>query len=298
MKIKRKFKSLVVYLLNRVAFLFSDVAFLKVKFWIIMGHRLDLDNPRTFNEKLQWLKIYNRKPIYSKMVDKIDAKEYVSNIIGDKYIIPTISTYDSVDDIDFNTLPRSFVLKCTHDSGKVIVCRDSAKLDVKQTKAKLRKALQCDYYNLYREWPYKFASRRIICEQLLEDSNQKIGLVDYKFYCFNGKPMFLYVSEGLENHSTAKISFLTMDWEFASFGRSDYRPFSSLPTKPRLFDEMVHIASKLSLGMPFIRVDLYEVGGRVYFSELTFTPCSGFMPFTPTEYDRILGDMIDLNIIT
>ena len=261
-----------------------------------MGRRLRIEDPKTFNEKLQWLKLYNRKPIFTTMVDKVEAKKYVSSLIGDSYIIPTIGVYKNVDEIDYATLPDQFVLKCTHDSGKVIVCKDKKLLDTKETNKILKKALRCDYYNLYREWPYKNVNRRIICEKLMTDvSQEKKGLIDYKFYCFDGTPMFLYVSEGLENHATAKISFLTMQWEFAPFGRTDFAPFPELPEKPTRFEEMRTIASKLSMGHPFIRVDLYEINGRVYFSELTFTPCSGFMPFDPKEYDRILGDYIDLS---
>ena len=292
---RSKVKSLCILILDKLAYLFKDELFLKIKFRIIMGYSLNLDNPKTFNEKLQWLKLYNRKPIYSKMVDKIDAKKYVADIIGKEYIIPTIAEYNNANEIDFASLPDQFVLKCTHDSGKVIICKNKADLNISSTRSTLNKALKCDYYNLYREWPYKNASRRIICERLMISSQNKTsGLIDYKFYCFNGVPKFLYVSEGLENHSTAKISFLTMDWEFAPFGRSDFKPFSSLPEKPSQFEQMKDIASKLSKGIPFLRVDLYEICGQIYFSELTFTPCSGFMPFVPKNYDKVLGDYISL----
>lgn len=229
------------------------------------------------------------------MVDKYAAKEYVASIIGEEHIIPTLGVWNSFDEIDFSTLPNRFVLKVTHDSGGLVICRDKEQLDIDIAKKKINKALKNDYYVGSREWPYKDVPRRIMAEQFMTNGDLDNGLIDYKFYCFNGEPRFLYMSEGLENHSTARISFLTLDWKFAEFGRSDYKPFAELPEKPDKFDEMLEIAEVLARNVKnFIRVDLYEIKGNVYFSELTFSPCSGMMPFQPEEWDKKLGDMLVL----
>ena len=271
----------------------SDESFLKVVFRFRMGKKIDLDNPKTFNEKLQWLKLYDRKPEYTKMVDKYEAKSYVANIIGEEYVIPTIGVYDKFSDIDFNSLPNQFVIKCTHDSGGVVICRDKSKLDIKKVNKRINKSLKRNYYYGGREWAYKDIKPQIIVEPYLENEKGK-GLVDYKFFCFNSEPRYLYVSEGLENHSTASISFLDMDFKRAKFKRKDYKEFNTLPKKPVNFEKMKELARVLSKGKTFLRVDFYEVNNKIFFSELTFYPCSGFIPFEPEEYDKIIGDMLIL----
>lgn len=263
-----------------------------------MNKRLDLKTPQGFNEKLQWLKLHDRKPVYTTMVDKYAAKKYVADIIGKKYIIPTLGVWEHFDEIDFDALPEQFVLKCTHDSESVIICRDKKSLDKGAARDKLERLLKKNYFWGSREWPYKGVPPRILAERYMEDTGtagaKARQMTDYKFYCFHGEPEFLYVSEGLEDHGTARISFLNMDWSFAPFGRTDYKPFENLPDKPQNFAEMVRLAKKLSDGIPFVRVDFYEVLGQVYFGELTFYPCSGFMPFCPPEWDDRLGERIDL----
>ena len=276
----------------------ADEKYIKLKFYATLGKRLNLESPKTFNEKLQWLKLHDRKPIYTDMVDKYEAKNHVADIIGEKYIIPTLGVWDSFDEIDFDSLPEQFVLKCTHDSGGLVICRDKKGLNKASAKAKIERSLKRDYYLTHREWPYKNVKRRIIAEKYLEQpcgaDTDVVGLTDYKFYCFNGKPKFLYVSKGLENHNTAKISFLTLDWEFAPFKRSDFRGFDVLPEKPTKLSEMIEIATKLSKDIAFVRVDLYQVGENIYFSELTFSPCAGMMPFEPEHWDEKLGEWIDI----
>lgn len=262
-------------------------------YWARLGKRLNLNNPQTFNEKLQWLKLYNRRPEFTRMVDKYEAKKYVADIIGEEHIIPTLGVWERFEDIDFDALPDQFVLKCTHDSGGLVVVRDKTMLDVIAAKVKINQSLKENYYLHGREWPYKYVKPRIIAEKYMEEQNVR-GLCDYKFYCFSGEPRYLYVSEGLENHATAKISFLTLDWNFAEFGRSDFLPFTELPLKPQAFDKMVEFARKLSAGHSFLRVDLYDIMGEVYFSELTFTPAGGYMPFDPESWDLKLGELIDL----
>ena len=271
----------------------DDERYLKIVYRIQMGKKLNLDPSVTFNEKIQWLKLYDRKPKYTMMVDKYEAKKYVADLIGEQYIIPTLGVWNHFDEIDFDKLPNQFVLKCTHDSGGLIICRDKEKLDKEKARRKLENCLKHNFFWGMREWPYKDVKPRIIAEEYLEDT-QTQKLIDYKFYCFHGNPMLLYVSEGLEDHFTAKISFLNMDWTRAPFFRSDYKDFEILPDRPREYDRMISVAETLSKGVPFIRVDLYEVRGKIYFSELTFSPCSGMMPFEPEEWDKKLGEWLKL----
>ena len=276
-----------------------DKIYLKLQYRATMGRQLDLKAPKSINEKLQWLKLYDRKPEYTRMVDKYEAKSYVAERIGQEYIIPTLGVWDRVEDIDFDALPDQFVLKCTHDSGGLVVCRDKSQLNIEEVKNKLRKSLNKNFYYDYREWPYKNIQRRIMAEKYMEENcsmsdSVPQGLIDYKFYCFNGEPRFLYVSKGLEDHSTAAISFITMDWQFAPYVRKDFKPFSEIPARPVTFDRMVEVARELSAGKDFLRVDLYEIDGKVYFSELTFFPSAGTMPFVDYKYDLEIGSMLRL----
>ena len=300
-----KLKKVVIFLLNknyRQSTLASrgffnklpDRAFLTMQFQYTMGRKLDLKNPKSFNEKLQWIKLYDRKDIYTTMVDKYAAKMYVAEKIGKEYVIPTLGVWDSFDEIDFESLPNQFVLKCTHDSGGLVIVRDKAKLDKESARVKIEKSLRRDYYLTTREWPYKNVPRKILAEVYMENENRE-PLRDYKFYCFNGKPNFLYISEGLENHATASISFLTLDWQFAPYERSDYKSFSKLPKKPECLEEMIHLAEKLSKGIDFLRVDFYQINSRVYFSELTFFPCGGMIPFRDIRHDYEIGKMLKLS---
>ena len=217
--------------------------------------------------------------------------------IGEEFIIPTLGVWDSFDQIDFSSLPSQFVLKCTHDSGGLVIVRDKDKLDYNYAKRNIEKCLKHSFYWGQREWPYKNVKPRIIAEKYMAESktDNDYGLIDYKFFCFNGLVKFIYVSQGLENHDTASISFLTMDWEFADFSRSDFKPFRELPEKPSKFDEMVSIAERISKGHDFLRVDLYDIQGRIYFSEVTFYPCGGFLPFLPDSADNSVGKLLTLN---
>lgn len=291
---KRSLQDIVNILLNNgyLGFLPTKI-FLKLKYRIRLNKKLNIDYPQTFNEKLQWLKIYNKKDKYTIMVDKYEAKKYVANKIGEEYIIPTFGVWKNFDEINFSELPEQFVLKCTHDSGGLVICRDKKEFDIEKAKTKINKSLKRNYYYSGREWPYKNIKPRIIAEKYMQKGNC-LELKDYKFYCFNGEPRYLYVSEGLENHHTASISFLDMNFEKAPFGRSDYKQFEILPEKPKKFEEMKDLARILSKDIIFLRVDFYEIEGKIYFGELTFCPCSGFMPFDPPEYDKILGDMLKL----
>lgn len=274
-----------------------DEMYLKLIFKAKMGYKLNLKNPQTFNEKIQWLKLNDRKTEYTRMVDKYEAKKLVGNKIGNEYIIKNIGIWNSFDEIDFSKLPDKFVLKCTHDSGGLVICRNKELLDKEKVKNKLEKSLMKNYYKMGREWPYKNVKPRIIAEEYMEDKKQKT-LRDYKFYCFSGCPKYLYISEGLEDHSTAKISFYDLEFNDAPFKRNDYKTFDVRPEKPKNYEKMIELSRVLSNGFSFLRVDFYEINDKIYFGELTFSPCSGFMPFNPKEYDKVLGSYIDLKNIT
>lgn len=271
----------------------KDDVYLRRMFKIFMRYSLDINNPKTFNEKLQWLKLYDRKPEYTTMVDKYRVREYIADKIGEEYLIPLLGVWDDPDDIDFESLPNQFVLKCNHDSGGLSICRNKKSFDFERAKKKLKKSLNTNYYYSGREWVYKNVKPLVLAEKYMEDncSNQ---LTDYKFYCFNGEAKFLYISTGLEDHSTARIGFYDLDFNRMEFRRSDYALLEKDPIKPQNFNEMIAIANKLSHGIPFIRVDLYNINDKIYFSELTFYPCSGYMPFEPIEWDYKLGKLIEL----
>lgn len=272
----------------------SDESFLRKQFKLKLGYNLNLEKPQTFNEKIQWLKLYNRRPEYTTMVDKYAVKQYVSDLIGEEFIIPTIGVWEKASDIDFSSLPSRFVLKCNHNSGLgMLICKDKSKINIEAVRRELSKGLAEDYYLIGREWPYKNVPRKIIAEQFMEDKNSKY-LKDYKFFCFDGEVKFLYVSEGLDNHATAHISYVTLDWKQAPFYRNDYKPFDVLPLKPVNFDKMIQLAEVLSKGIPFVRVDFYEINEKVYFGELTFFTGSGFTKFIPNEWDSKLGEYIRL----
>ena len=281
---------------NGFHWMFSDRTFLKHLYRYSTKNRLNLKNPTSFNEKLQWLKLYNRKPEYTAMVDKYEVKRYVADKIGEEYIIPTLGVWDKFDDIDFDALPDQFVLKCTHDSGGLVICRDKTKLDKDAARRKIEASLKVNYYWRNREWPYKNVKPRIIAEQYMEDDHETAGLTDYKFFCFNQEAKILYVSRGLENHRTAQISFYDLNGNEMPFKRSDYRSISEQKQFPNNFAEMLAKANQLAkeIACPFVRVDFYSIGEQVKFSEITFFPCSGMMPFDPEEWDATLGSWIEL----
>ena len=279
-----------------------DDEFLKRKFEIEMGYELDLDHPKTFNEKLQWLKLYDRKPIYTSMVDKIDAKQYVSDRIGEQYIIPTIGIWNSADEIDFEKLPNQFVLKCTHDSHGVIICRDKQKLDIDAVKKQLSAALKRNYYYRFREWPYKDIRPRIIGEKYMEQSEDDSGtasggLNDYKLQCFNGKFDNVFVAEGRNTERGVRFHYFDREWNYIPYCPYDKIDFMELQSlKPQNWDLMIEIAETLSKDLIQLRVDLYEIHGKVYFGEMTFFSNSGFDTDITPEADRILGSKLELPI--
>lgn len=287
---RRKIQLVLLYKLSR---LYSDEKFLQRLFKLRMQKELNLDNPQSFSEKLQWLKLYNRKPEYTQMVDKFEAKKYVANIIGEEYIIPTIGVWDRVEDIDWEALPNQFVLKCTHDSGGLVICRDKANLDIKMSKEKLKKSMKRDYFYNNREWPYKNVKKRIIAEQYMEDESG-YELKDYKFFCFNGEPKAMFIATD-RCFADVETKFDFFDMEFNHLPFTNGHPFSDKPIKkPKGFDEMKELSARLSQGVPHLRVDFYDINGKIYFGELTFYHWSGMVPFKPEEWDYKFGEWIIL----
>ena len=273
--------------------LWSDKIYLKIVFPLRVGYKLNLKTPRTFNEKLQWLKLYYRQPIMSQMVDKIEAKKYVAKIIGEEYIIPTIGVWEDVDQIDFDKLPNQFVLKCTHDSGGIVVCSDKNKLNISAARYKLKKALQTTYYYFNREWHYKNVPHRILCEQYMVDESG-YELKDYKWFCFNGeaKAMFIASDRQVQGEET-KFDFFDMDFNHLPIINGHPNSSKRMP-KPDGFEKMKQLAEQLSKGFPHLRVDFYDINGKIYFGELTFFHFSGMTPFKPKEWDYTLGQWIKL----
>ncbi len=270
----------------------SDVSYLRKRYRAHFGKKLNLADPQTFNEKLQWLKLYDRRPIYTTMVDKYAAKEYVAEQIGEEYIIPTLGVWDRFDDIDFDALPDQFVLKCTHDSGGLVICRDKNKFDKAAAKAKIEKFLKRDFFWMHREWPYKNVKPRIIAEQYIEDAKSE-ELLDYKLMCFNGEVKCSFVCSDRFNGNGLHVTFFDKDWRVAPFERKYPKRSEGFP-KPLNYDKMVELAERLSAGIPFVRVDFYEVMGKIYFGELTFYPGSGYEKFSPEEWDYTFGNWIQL----
>lgn len=269
----------------------SDETYLKMRFRMEMGYKLDLKNPRTYNEKLQWLKLYDRNPLYPQIVDKYRAKEYVASIIGEQYIIPTLGIYDSYEAIDFDALPQQFVLKCTHDSGSIYICRDKSCLDRERAEFVLKHGLKKDPVRYAREWPYSQVPRRIIAEQYMEDESHQ-ELKDYKIFTFSGKAALIQVDYGRFHQH--KRNLYTLDWEYidASF-LYPTDPQHVIP-RPEKLELMIELAERLSQKLPHVRVDFYSIGSRIYFGEMTLYHGAGFEKFKPVEWETKMGDWLIL----
>ncbi len=273
----------------------SDEEYLKRKFRSSVGRELDLENPRTFNEKLQWLKLYDRRPEYTVMVDKYRVRDYIKEKLGEEYLIPLIGVWDDPDEIDFDRLPDKFVLKCNHNSGLgMCICKDRSKLDVRKVRAGLKKGLAQDYYLTGREWPYKDVPRKIICEKYMTDFPGSRDFTDYKFFCFNGYVDCVMVC--LERSSgDTKYYFFDRDWNLKRLNiRGKNAPEGFTVPKPDQMGKMFEVAAVLSEGLPFARVDLYQSNDHVYFGEITFFPDSGFDANLLPETDAYFGKLIHL----
>lgn len=278
-------------LIKKLLKLLPDYIFLKIKYRYKFNKKLDLNNPQTFNEKLQWLKLYDRNPEYTKMVDKYEAKKYVANIIGEEYIIPTLGVYDKFEDINFATLPNQFVIKCTHDSGGLIICKDKTKLNIKEARKKINKSLKRNYFYTGREWPYKNVKPRIIAEQYMVDESGT-ELKDYKIFNFNGIPQFIQVDFNRFKGHQRKL--YSTDWKELDFNLVYSINKNVKISKPEKLKEILKLAKKLSINHSFIRTDFYVINDKIYFGELTFFPEAGFGKFIPEEWDEKLGNILEL----
>ena len=268
-----------------------DIIYLKLLYWARLGKKLSLNNPRTFNEKLQWLKLHERNPVMIKLTDKYEVRKYIKEIIGEEYLVPLLGVYDKESEIDFDKLPEQFVLKCTHDSGGVFICKNKNEMDIDKTKKALSLSLKRNFFYWGREWPYKSIKPRIIIEEYLKCDNLK----DYKFMCFNGIPKCVLVCSNRNSKTGVVKEFYDLEWNKLPFGRTGYKNIKSLTKKPNQLEKMIQLSKKLARNMPFIRVDLYEVNDKIYFGELTFFPASGLERFEPEEWDEKLGKLIDLS---
>lgn len=268
-----------------------DRFFLKVRFRLKVGYWINFNHPRTYNEKLQWLKLNEIHPEYTRLVDKIEVKKIISEKIGPEYVIPSLATWNSIDDIDWNSLPNQFVIKASNDSGGVVVCKDKSKLDIADSIKKLKRLGNRDYSKINKEYPYKAVPHRFLAEKYLVDESTT-ELKDYKFFCFDGKVKFLFVATGRQSGDTR---FDFFDTDFNHLPIINGHPNADVcPHKPANFDKMIEIAEILSKGLRHVRVDLYNINGKIYFGEMTFFHWSGMMPFEPFEWDKKFGEYIQL----
>lgn len=280
---------------HRLAQLLPDKIYLQIYYRRIFGRKLNLKEPKTFNEKIQWLKLYDRNPTYSKMVDKYEAKNYVENKIGKEYIIPTLGVWEEFDKINFSELPNQFVLKTTHDSGGVVIVKDKDKMNLVKTKKIIEDSLNNNYYLQGREWPYKNVKHRIIAEKYMVDESG-YELKDYKFFCFNGIAKVMFIASDRQNtNEETKFDFFDMEFNHLPF-TNGHPNSNKIIIKPKSFEKMKKLAEILSEGIPQVRIDFYDINGNIYFGEMTFSHWSGFVPFIPDEWDYRLESMINLPV--
>lgn len=293
-KFFKKPKVCIIYILSyfKIFRLLPDKLFLKLKFKLMMNKKLNFDNVQTYNEKLQWLKLYDRKPEYTKLVDKYGVREYIAETIGSEYLIPLLGVWDSFEDIDFSKLPNKFVLKYTHDSGSVFVCKDKSKIDYEQLKKDSKKWLKRNYYWVHREWPYKNVKPRIVCEQFISDNDQTPD--DYKVLCFNGKAKLIEVH--MDRFANHKQDIYDIDWNKTDITQGyDEDSSYSIKEKPKEFDRMIELSEKLAQNKAHVRIDWFVVNDKLYFGEITFYDGSGYAPFDKEEHDYLIGSWINLD---
>lgn len=287
-------KALIVILMNKkIAHVIPDRLYLKWVYRLKTGKKLDLKNPEEFNEKMQWLKLYNRKPEYTELVDKYEMRKYVSRTIGDEHLMPLLGVWDKLDDIPFESFPEQFVLKCTHDSGGLFICRDKSSFDIDKAREKITRSLAREYFYLGREWPYKNIKPRIIAEKYLENGDE--GLHDYKVWCFNGKPRLVQYMSG-RLHKTYD-AFYDTDWNRVDTTHA-YETLYGNAKKPECLEKLLELSEKLAKDIPFARTDFYILeDGRILAGEITLFPSAGFKDFVPDEMNKKLGEMIDLSCV-
>lgn len=292
LNLAKKRRPVWLYLPFKASNLISDAAYLKVKFKDRLGYKLNLNNPQTFNEKIQWLKLYDRRPIYTLATDKYKVRDYLTKMVGAKYLVPLLGVWNNFNEIDFSQLPNQFVLKCNHDSGSYIICEDKANFNVAAAKSKLTKALLRNYYYAGREWAYKNIEPKIMAESYL--SEPKGELIDYKFMCFGGEVKCVFVCQNRRSRAGLNINIYDANWRQLPFGRKAHPASLASLNQPHNFKLMLEISRKISADFPFLRVDFYEIEEKIYISELTLYPSAGLEGFEPHNYDRILGDWLVL----
>lgn len=272
----------------------NDALYLKILYRLEFKRKLDLNNPITYSEKLQWLKLYYHNPIHTIMADKYAVKQYVKNLVGEKYVIPTLFVWDCVEDIEWEKLPQQFVLKTTHDGGNfgVIICKDKSKLDISSVEKRLRRSLNRNTFMLGREWPYKNIKPQIVAEKYIEDTTQG-ELRDYKFFCFDGVVKAMLIASGRQSHGDVCIDYFDRDFNWLPI-RKSHKNAEIHPQQPQLLTQMIALAETMSKSIPHVRVDLYEANGNIFFGEFTFFSSGGLTPFRPEEYDYQFGEWLTL----
>ena len=291
--LKNPLLTLTVLLPDRFWAFLGDEAYLKIFFRARMSRRLELKNPKTFNEKLQWVKLYDRRPEYTMMADKYLVRDYIAKKLGPDHLIPLLGVWDDPDQIDFDRLPDQFVLKCNHNSGLgMCICKDKSNLDIQKVKKDLKKGMSQNYFLSGREWPYKNIPRKIICEQFMTNGGQE--LADYKIHNFNGEPRFILVCADRFSKTGLTEDFYTPQWEHMEIKRPALPNATKPIPKPEQLEQMLAFSRILARDIPFARTDFYVIDGKVYFGEITFFPASGTAPFEPSSWDETFGAWLTL----
>lgn len=285
----------MVSLLRKLLRICPDKIYLQLVFFKHFRRFIDFKTPKTFNEKLQWLKLYDRKPEYTTMVDKFLVKDYVAAKIGTEFVVPTLGVWNHPEEIDFSKLPNQFVLKWNHDSGSVVVCKDKSQFDVQDALKKLKRGDGRNGYWYGREWPYKNVEPKIIAEKYLADDASSDSLTDYKFHCFNGCVKLILVCCNRFSKSGMEEAFFDENWHLLNLRRPKTKKIEKIINPPHELKKMKQLAEILSKNIPFSRIDFYDVCGKIYFGEITFYSASGFLPFDPDEWDEKLGDLLEIN---
>lgn len=297
LKNPNKFK-LAIMQKQPIGYLFPDKALVKCLYKDYEGRKINLRNPKDLNEKLQWLKLYDHNPLYTKLVDKYEVRSYIQNAIGKKYLMDCYGIWDSFDEIDFATLPDKFILKCTHTSGGNVICNNKNEFNYREAKDKIDKYLKNDYYLCGREWPYKHVPHRVMAEELIENKD-KSPLIDYKFYCYGGEPRYFMYSVGEYSHNVRNLKYdlkgNCIDYLFKEHPALE----SDKINLPRNLDEMVSVSRELCLGLckdaQHVRIDLYNIDGRIVFGEITFYSGSGFIHIKSKSFSEKMASYIDLS---
>lgn len=280
MKIKKYIKKIL-----------SDKFIIKYHYRKKFGRSLNIKEPKTFSEKIQWIKIYGNLDKVTKLIDKYEVRNYIGNKIGEKYLNKIYGIYTNVEEIDFDILPNKFVLKNTNGSGYNYICKDKSKVDITELRNILNSWLKSDFYQTTREIQYKNCVNRIIIEEYMEDKNGKLN--DYKFFCLGGKVRIIQVD--IDRFENAKRNFYDCDWNLLNLRSQGMENYNDTVNKPEKLDEMICLAEKLAENIELLRVDFYYVDDNIYFGELTFTPANGMKPFLPEEEDLKLASYVDLS---